>query len=149
MNGRKDNNKGDCTFQTVLLIAAVIAGVMVLYGICCFVSWCVDTLRQLFVYMGGVMGMIRLVTLLGGLVLAGLAMVVCEQWASRLFSSLTWGLASVHIAACFVDSLDSLPQAFWLGVALYCGSIILLPVLKRYLDDLQEDTTQVNEQNEQ
>ncbi len=142
MNGRKDNNKGDCTFQTVLSIAAVIVGVMVLYGICCFVNWFVD------VYMGGVMGVIRLVTVLVGLFLAGLAMVVCEQWASRLFSGLTWGLASVHIAACFVDSIDSLPDFFWLGVALYCGCIILLPVLKRYLDDLQEDTTQVNEQNE-
>lgn len=138
MNGRKDNNKGDCTFQTVLLIAAVIGGAIVFYGICCFVCWFVESI-------GGVMGLIRLVTVPVGLALAVLAMVVCEQWASRLFSGLTWGLASVHISACFVDSIDSLPDFFWLGVALYCGSIILLPVLKRYLDDLQEDSKQNNE----
>ncbi|MCD8086955.1 MAG: hypothetical protein LUF28_11760 [Clostridiales bacterium] len=140
MNERKDNNKGDCTLQTVLLIAALIVVTIVFYGIYCFVNWCVEMLHQLYLYIGGVMGLIRLVTLVGGLVLAGLAMVVCEQWAARLFSGLTWGLTVMNISTIFVGSVDSLFHFFWLGVALYCGSIILLPVLKRYLDDLQEDS---------
>ncbi|MCD8161647.1 MAG: hypothetical protein LUE61_10930 [Clostridiales bacterium] len=143
MNERKDH-KGD-SFQTVFLIAALIVGAIAVYGLCCFVCWCVETLWQLYIYMGGVMGVIRLVTLVCGLALGVLAMVACEKWASKLFSGLTWGLTVMNISTIFVGSVDSLFHFFWLGVALYCGCIILLPVLKRYLDNLQEDSKQNNE----
>ncbi|MCD8341989.1 MAG: hypothetical protein LUC87_07535 [Clostridiales bacterium] len=120
-----NKNKGP-TFEAIVFIVCVAGLAGIGYGIFSFLRWCVEMLQQFYLYMGGALGLVRIAALLLTVCLAVLALVICEQWAARLFTALAWSTAAAGIAAWFVSSISPLPHFFFLGIALYCGSTVLL-----------------------
>ncbi|MCD7918963.1 MAG: hypothetical protein LUG45_02615 [Clostridiales bacterium] len=121
--GNKNKNS---TVEAILLIVCLAGLAGIVYGIFSFVRWCVEMLHQFYLSIGGALGLARPAALLLAVCLAVLAWVICEQWAARIFTALACGTATAGIAAWFVSSISLLPHFFFLGIALYCGSTVLL-----------------------
>ncbi len=139
MGDNHDSNKGT-NLQTAGVILFLVAATFAVYGIILFVRWLWAALYQFYLYIGGTMGVARMLTLALGVFSWVMAWVSSERWAHNIFVTLTGGAAMMFIMAWFVSNLEQLPQFFCLGAALYWACTVLLTAWNHYFTDLHKET---------
>ncbi len=147
MGDNHDSNKGT-NFQTagvILFLLAATFAAYVFHRICLFIQWLGEMSHQFYLYIGGAMGVARLVAFAMGAILVALTLLAWvgnEQWACHLCATLTSGTTVMFIAswAWFVNSIEQLPQYFFLGMALYVAAAVFLNIWKHQHIDLNKET---------
>ncbi len=133
--GDKYDNRDFILHATVFILFLAVVGSA---GYCLYIFF-----RWFYIYIGGAMGVARLVAFAVGTILVALTLLAWvgnERWAFHLCATLTSGAAMTFIMAWFVSSIEQLPQYFFLGMALYVAAAVFLNIWKHQHIDLHKET---------